>query len=287
MTQFPSCNAGASACLFGNMLQSLEDLQLNVGLGDNNLIRGSSSLLGVSDQGLDLVDIKLLWLESLNGRDGQLVARLNKGNAARDKVLLGLTALGDDLQQARSQLLNNWNVVGQDTQVTVDGGQVDLLNLRLRVQGLVWKSQGQLQGIGGGGLSSVSSSDNVGGLSGNLAQRLSEHDWFVVLDVGQLSMRIWFGKSQTERGFGCVHDRCERSSHWSVEPVRNCAAKATGRKKLKEKTRNKISEMSVLCIRYGQVVLVAVWSEKFRFRRTTVWLRNLPKKLDVGQEQKE
>lgn len=231
MTQFPSCNAGVPACLFGNMLQSLEDLQLNVGLGDNNLVRGSSSLLGVSDQGLDLVDIKLLWLESLNGRDGQLVARLNKGNTARDKVLLGLTTLGDDLQQARSQLLNNWNVVSQDTQVTVDGGQVDLLDLRLRVQGLVWKSQGQLQGVRGGGLGSVSSSDNVGGLSGNLAQRLSEHDWFVVLDVGQLSMRIWFGKSQTERGFGCVHDGCERSSHWSVEPVRNCAAKASGIKK--------------------------------------------------------
>lgn len=175
MTQFPSCDAEITACLFGNMLQSLEDLQLNVGLGNNNLVRGSGSLLGISDQRLDLVNIKLLRLEGLNGRDGQLVARLDKGNTARDEVLLGLTTLGDDLQKTRSQLLNNWNVVSQDTQVTVDGGQVDLLNLRLRVQGLVWESQGQLQGIRGGSLGGISSSDNVRGLSGNLAQRLSEH----------------------------------------------------------------------------------------------------------------
>lgn len=56
---------------------------------------------------------------------------------------------------------------------------------------------------------------------------------------------------------------------------------------MKEKKPNQVCEMTVLCICYGQVVLVAVGSEKFRFRRNTLWLRKLPMELDGGQAEQE
>lgn len=157
------------------MLQNLQNLQLDGGLGSDNLVGRRGSLLSVSNQRLDLLSIKLVWLEGLDGRDGQLVAWLNGSDASRNEVLLGLTALGDDLQHAGSQLLDDRNVIGQNTQVSVDGWDVDLLHLRVGVQCLVRKSQGQLQGIGTSALGGVSSSNNVGRLSGDLAEGLSEH----------------------------------------------------------------------------------------------------------------
>lgn len=44
----------------------------------------------------------------------------------RTEVLLGSTALLNDLNETRLQLLNGGNVVGKDTHLTGGGGDVDL-----------------------------------------------------------------------------------------------------------------------------------------------------------------
>lgn len=167
------------------MLQSFQHFQFDVGFGNNDFVRQSGSLLGVGDQQLDFLSVELVGLERLDGGDGQLVAGLHGGNAARDEVLFGFTALGDDFQKTGSELFDNGDVVGQDTQVTVHRGQVDLLHFRVGVEGLVREGQRELEGVRGSRLSGVGSD---GSLSRNLSKSVSEHGW----DKGVFSWRFNF-----------------------------------------------------------------------------------------------
>lgn len=82
------------------------------------LIRG---ILGVS-----YISAEVLKRVTLNGVDAELGVGLDNGESARQEELLVAARLLDDLDQARLQLLDGGDVVGEDTHIASLGGKVDL-----------------------------------------------------------------------------------------------------------------------------------------------------------------
>lgn len=102
-------------------------LELDLGLSDIlGASRAGSDLLCLSDlvaNSLDAEGLKWVTLNSVDGEDGSWV---DNGESSGKEELLGGSGLLDDLDQSWLELLNGWDVVGEDTHLSGIGGDVDL-----------------------------------------------------------------------------------------------------------------------------------------------------------------
>lgn len=102
-------------------------LELDLGLSDiMSRSRAGSDLLCLSDlvaNVLNAESIKWVTLNSVDGEDGSWV---DDGESSRKEELLGGSGLLDDLDQTWLELLNGWDVVGEDTHLSGVGGDIDL-----------------------------------------------------------------------------------------------------------------------------------------------------------------
>ena len=136
--------------LFENGLQTLKNLQLNLGL--RNVLLTSAAigdLLSLGDLGTDSLRGEVLKRVALGGVDAENRVRLDDGEATRQEELLAAAGLLNDLNQARLQLLDRRNVVGEDTHLSGLGGHVDLDDILGLEDGLVRKGQAELDLVGG------------------------------------------------------------------------------------------------------------------------------------------
>jgi hypothetical protein len=156
--------------LLQRSLEALEDLKLNLGLGNVSLAAAAvGNLLGLGDLVLDGLGAEVLQSVTLNGVDAELGVGLDSSESARQEELLVGAGLLDDLNKTRLQLLDGSNVVGEDTHLTGLGGKVDLDDILGLVDGLVRKGQGELDLVGGD-LGVTATLDGAGDGSGPRAE---------------------------------------------------------------------------------------------------------------------
>ncbi len=102
-------------------------LKLNMCL--SNILRRSvttNNLLCLGDLGLDSLAREVVKRVTLNSIDRQNGAWVDDGEAAGEEELLGGSGLLNDLDESWLELLDGWNVVGEDTHLSGVGGDVDL-----------------------------------------------------------------------------------------------------------------------------------------------------------------
>ena len=88
-----------------------------------------SNLLRLGDLVADVLDAEVLKWVTLDGVDAQDGSWVDDGETARKEELLAATSLLNDLDQSWLELLDAWDVVGEDTHLSGVGGNVDLDNI--------------------------------------------------------------------------------------------------------------------------------------------------------------
>lgn len=102
-------------------------LKLDLGLSD--ILRTSAAvgdLLCLGDLVADVLNAEVLKWVTLDGVDAEDGSWVDDGEAAGKEELLGATGLLNDLDQSWLELLDGWDVVGENTHLSGVGGDVDL-----------------------------------------------------------------------------------------------------------------------------------------------------------------